>query len=103
MKLSPECTAKISSYIGFALKAGKVVFGTDNVLTSNKRMLVIMSDELSGNAAAKISAHATAKGWRVIEISDIGSVIPREGVKVIGIREKNLAETILKLTDGNNE
>ena len=40
MKLSPECAAKISSYIGFAFRAGKVVRGTDNILASNKRMLV---------------------------------------------------------------
>lgn len=96
MKLSPECTAKISSYIGFALKAGKVVFGTDNILASNKRMLVLVSDELSGNAASKISAHASENGWRVIEISGMRSIIPREGVKAVGIREKNLAEAILK-------
>lgn len=99
MKLSPECATKISSYVGFALKAGKVVFGADNIIASNKRMLVLISESLGANSASKVLAHAKETGMRVVTVEDVGAIVSREGVKAIGIREKNLAEAILKQID----
>ncbi len=101
MKLSPECAAKISSYIGFAFRAGKVVRGTDNILASNKRMLVIISSDLKKNASKKLEAHAEKNGWHTVTVDDMQAILPLTGVKAIGIREKNLAEAILKQVNTN--
>lgn len=46
--------SKINSYIGFAIKSRKVVYGTDNILINKNCQLVIVSDSIAQNTLQKL-------------------------------------------------
>ena len=49
---------KISSYIGFAARSGKIIFGTDSILKKNRVKVIVMSHEAAENTAKRIRAYA---------------------------------------------
>lgn len=88
--------AKVKSYIGFAIKARKIIYGLDNILTSKKRPYLLLIDSgYSPNSQKKLMRYAQANEVPVIDYC-LGKVIPDRNCKALGIMEKNLAAAILK-------
>ena len=81
---------KTAALIGFAIKAGKVVFGTDAVLRYRKKMpLIVLCHTLADNAAGKITRYA-----------ERSTLTHRQGCKAIAITDKQMSEAILKSMNG---
>lgn len=91
-------TAKIGTYIGFAIKAGKVVYGADNIYAT-KPYIVIADTSLAQNTQKKLQARCNLLKINYIAIQGLGDLISRPSCKAIGIKEKNLAKAIISVTD----
>lgn len=91
--LPEETERKLKTYIGFSTKAGKTVFGTDNILSLRKVCLVLMDTTLSENAQEKI---VRKWGDAVIRTQiPVERLTARKGCKAAAIKETNLAKAIL--------
>ena len=90
---------KIKTYIGFAVKARKVVFGLDNILTSKKSVRVIVMDKSLGESSRrKLNNYLTHNEVKVVELEDISlgeDILKRDNCKIIGINDENLAKAVI--------
>ena len=89
---------RLRTFVGFAVKAGKVVWGTDNLLAYKKKLrLVLASADLAENAREKLVAYCDARSVEltVLQGITVAELVCRDGVKVIGVSDKNLADAIL--------
>ena len=88
--------AKVRSYIGFAIKARKIIYGLDNILTSKKRPYLLLIDKgFSPNSQKKIVRYAEMNEIPMMSFY-LETIIPDRNCKAIGILEKNLATAVLK-------
>ncbi len=84
---------KINSYVGFAIKSNKVVYGADNILKNKKIKLILTSDELSQNTMEKLQ---NTKICLLCLPSEQYNSLNLKGLAV-GIQDKSLADAIIKL------
>lgn len=90
-------TARLKTFIGFAIKANKIIWGTDYVLTTKKRIYLIICDTtLKENSLEKLNCFADERQVKLIMVDAMADLTARNGVKVIAIRDRNLADAILK-------
>ncbi len=88
--------AKIKSYIGFAIKARKILYGLDNITMSKKKPYLLLVDaSFSPNSQKKLASYAQNNEIPIINYS-LEAVIPDRNCKAVGIMEKNLASAVLK-------
>ena len=89
--------SKIKSYVGFATKMNKVVFGVDNIKNCKKKQYVILYDDsLSENSVRKVTAYSNLKNIRLIKVDyNLAEAFKREIVKIISILDESLAKAIL--------
>lgn len=97
MKLSDRNKDKIKSYVGFAIRAGKAIFGVDQILTSRKRIHLILADiALSVNSKQKLVNFAKNEGIPCYEWENVGELTALPSCKAVGVREPSLARAILE-------
>lgn len=89
--------SKIKSYIGFATKMNKVVFGVDNIKKcKSKQYVILFDDSLSDNSVRQITNFSDLKNIRLIKLDySLAEAFKRERVKVISILDESLAKAIL--------
>ncbi len=90
---------KAFSYVGFAIKANKTVFGTDSLLGYSKKIhLIIASAALSENALKKIEKLGELKKCPIIKLNEteFDNTVNKTGCKVVGITSFELASAIRK-------
>ncbi len=88
--------AKIVSYVGFAIKSNKVIWGVDKIIESKKRpVLVLKSLDLGRSSNNKLDNHLSKLNINTIEIN-MEEVVPNKNCKAIGILDNNLANAIIK-------
>ncbi len=89
----------VEKLLGFAIKANKIVFGTDNIL--KKRVyLIIAADSLSKVAVKKLVSTKKDVPLFITNLS-IEQFIRREGCKVIGLADSQMANAIINNFDSN--
>ena len=87
---------KISSYIGFAIKARKVVFGQSMVKHTSKQLhLVLVSDSASENLKDLAKLSASKHGCEMLEINDLENLTHKKDIKIIGLLDESLAKAII--------
>lgn len=89
---------KISSYLGFCIRAGKIVFGVDRIETLKKAYLLLADEELKENSF-KIMLKASEKfSVRLIVTEEklLGELLHRPQVKAVAITDEQLALAIIK-------
>ena len=93
-------TSKVRSYVGFAVKSGKVKIGVDNILNAKKAPYIVLYDEkLRDNSKKKLLNKCTdIKCFRV----PMEEVFPKKNCLDIGICETNLAKAICKEVEENS-
>ena len=87
---------KVGSYIGFAIKARKCLFGYDAIYKSQKVQCIIYSDDLSEKSAENLRYYAERNEIPIYSIgsAELKDYVSRDGVKAIGITDINLAGAI---------
>lgn len=97
---------KLDSYIGFAVRSNKVIFGVDRLLESKKIPLVVMYDEeLGANSLKHIKLYCERKSVTSYSMPHgyLANLLKREKVKVISIIDISLGSAIIKDLDGKQE
>ena len=88
---------KISSYLGFCIRAGKIVFGVDRIETQKKAYLLLADGELKENSF-KIMLKASEKFSAKLIVTEnnlLGELLHRPQVKAVAITDEQLALAII--------
>ena len=97
---------KVYGLLGLCSKAGKVVSGMDAVsdeLRRNKVKLLIVAEDASIKTLENIKYLAEKKKVKVVVIGNIennSKAIGKENRAIIGIKDKNIADGIIKIIYG---
>ena len=90
--------SKIDCYINFAVRAGKVVWGVDNLERAKKVPFVTLYDETLGESSKKqLDKYCLDKKVKLLALPKdyLNILLKRENVKVISISDASLAGAIL--------
>lgn len=93
-----ESINKLSTYFGFSIKSNAILFGIDNIVKSRKPVELIV---LCSSANEKTIRTVQNKGSKVIQLKNIllSDLVKRDNVKVVAIKNSNLAKAILSFDD----
>ena len=94
---------KIETYLGFCVRARKILFGADNAEKQRKGVFLLISDEGLGQNSFKVMLRAKEKfacPLLIAEENILGEWIYRPAVKAVAITDENLASAILSALDG---
>lgn len=93
---------KIDSLIGFAVKARKVVYGTDNIET-RKIALIICCKSLGENSLKRMKKISeNTKTPLVISHFPLENIVYKQGVKAIAITDKQMSQAIINFITTNS-
>lgn len=88
---------KCKSYFGFAIRSGNIIVGGDSLISTKKRVYLIVIAPINRTTYKRILAKAELEKIPVIEATEeeLFIVTNKLGCKCIGICEKNLASAII--------
>lgn len=91
---------KISSYINFSVKAGKVIWGLDMLKNSKVKPYLIIYDKTIGQSSKKqLLKYKEDNLVKTLEVEEnyLNDILKRSNVKVIGLIDESLSNAIIKL------
>jgi len=88
--------AKVAAYIGFSIKAGKLLYGYESVIATQKARLILCDRGLSDHSMKKVRKYAETTGVPIIVLEDLAEYFGGKQVKCIGLVEENLASATEK-------
>lgn len=89
---------KIETYLGFCIRSGKIIFGTEMISRQKKGVKLLISDGGMGANSFKIMAKAKETLACPLLITDkglLGELVHRPAVKAVAIKDEHLASAIL--------
>ena len=89
--------AKIITYLGFCIRARKIVFGVDEIETLRKGAYLLIVDGGLGASSLKTVVKASEKlacPLLVTESGALGEHLQRPAVKAVAIKDKHLAQAV---------
>ena len=89
---------KLRSYIGFAIKAGKAVFGYEGIITSRRPpKAVLVSKDINRTSRSRPTVYCNEKKTNLIEIEPdyFRHIVAKENIKAIGIADINLSKAVI--------
>lgn len=85
----------IGGIVSIARKAGAVIVGQDNLIGYDKKMYLIVMDELAGKSLQREMQHLSkTREIPLVIVKDLQSYVKIENCKVIGIKNKELSEKV---------
>lgn len=91
-------TNKIQTYLGFCIRARKIIFGVEMIERQKKGIKLLMADGAIGKNSLKPTVQAHEKfGCPLIMTGAglLGELLHRPAVKAIAITDENLAAAIV--------
>lgn len=95
--------SKIETYLGFCIRAGKIVFGSDRLEKQKKGVYLILVDGGAGKNSFKPALTAKERLRCPLITTDsgvLGETLHRPAVKVAAVTDERLASAILSVVDG---
>ena len=93
--------ADLGGLISISRKAGYVIIGQDNLIGYDKKLYLILLDKTAGKSLVReIDFLSKKKNVQVLLVEDLGKILKIENCKVIGIKNKNLSDAIVKSVKG---
>ena len=89
---------KIETYLGFCIRAGKIIFGVEMIERQKKGVKLLMADGAIGKNSFKSTVQAHEKFGCPLLITaenELGALLHRPAVKAIAITDENLAAAIV--------
>ena len=87
---------KIESYLGFALRAGKLALGLNTIETLKKEVYcMLLCEDAAKNSQKQARKLKERFSCPLVIIKDLGALIKREGCKVVAVRDASLAGAVL--------
>ena len=96
--------SKLSTYLGFCIRSGKISFGVDNAEKERRDVFLLLVDEKLGRSSLNTVMKVKEKFACPLVIfaeGELGALLGRESVKAVAIKDKNLAEAIEKECNGD--
>ena len=93
---------KLSSYFGFCVRSGKIVYGVDDIEKQKKSVFLIVYDDQLGASSARVLLKAQEKlgcPMLVAECGVLAELLHKPAVKAVAIKEQNLAKAILSVLE----
>jgi ribosomal protein L7Ae-like RNA K-turn-binding protein len=88
-----QASNKLTAYIGFSIKARKIVYGYDNVMSSRRVLAVIAVEGINRTAKNELTAYCEEKhiplDW--CDEATLQQCVNRVGCKCIGLTDASLA------------
>ena len=94
--------SKIETYLGFCIRAGKIVFGAENIEKKQKGVKLLVADAELGKSSLKILLQAKEKfDCPLLTVCEgtLGGILHRPGVRAAAITDNQLASAILSVVD----
>lgn len=86
----------IESYLGFAIKSGKIIYGIDSILASKKKKYaLILSKTATENLRKKAVLHSERFNIPLVEVDSLEELIYKQNCKLVAVLDPNLAKAIL--------
>ncbi len=93
---------KVVTLMGFAIRAGKVIFGTDAIERYHRRKQLILVDKsLSLNSREKLVRDNKSVPIVLSTSVTLADLTHRDGVKAIALTDKQMAQAILNNMNGS--
>ena len=92
---------KIETYLGFGVRARKIVYGAENAEAQRRGVYLLLCDEKLGASSFKLMQNAQAKlncPMLIVQNELLAQLLHRPAVKAIALKEKHLASAILSVT-----
>jgi len=90
---------KVGAYLGFCLRAGKVVFGVDDIETYKKKIYLVIADgDLAENSFKRL-LKANERFCATLMTTSaglLGELLHKPQVKAVAIKDYNLSKAILE-------
>lgn len=89
---------KISTYLGFCIRSGKIVFGVDRAEALKKGVHLLIADSTLSENSMKVLFKLKEKfscPLLVTEGVSLSELLHRPAVKAAAVKDKNLASAIL--------
>lgn len=87
---------KATSLLGFAVKANKLIYGTDRIMEKRKKtFLVIICRTLSENSRKKLLAQADTIVIETVK-KDLSEILHKENCKAAALIDRQMADAVLK-------
>ena len=99
---------RILGLIGLCRKSGKLTFGTQaciEAINRKKIKLIIVANDASDRTKQNFTYQCDKNNIQIrifSKIEDLSKVIGQNNKAVLGIKEKNLSNQIMKLIDGGD-
>ena len=90
----------VFSYVGYAIKARKAVFGVENIIRNRRSIVVLFDDTLSENGKDKLRKCLEKNGAKGF-VADVEELYPNKNCKAIGITDRSLAMAIINEMEGD--
>lgn len=91
--------SKINCYIHFAVKAGKVLWGIDNLTRNTKKQvrIVLYDESIASNSKKVLDKYLSEKNVPSLQVPEnyLNDLLLRENVKVIAILDESLGNAII--------
>lgn len=97
---------KIKSYLGFAIRSGNVIFGSDKLFdTTKKSKLVIICSTQNEKVTNKVLKYCDEREIKSIRLDNLilADLVGRDNCKVIGVLDYSLASAIINEFQMENE
>ena len=98
---------KLKSYLGFAIRSGKVIFGVDKLMESKKfPIVVLICSTQNDKVTNKVIRYCSLNNISYYKLKSgciLGDIIGRDNCKVIGVNDFNLANAIKNEFQMENE
>ena len=88
---------KIKAFIGFAIRSGNVIFGSDKLFEDKKiPILVLICSTQNDKVSNKVINYCKDRNIKYIKLEELilSDLVSRENCKVIGIVDKSLAKAL---------
>lgn len=88
---------KIKTYLGFAIKSGKIIFGSDNLFASSRKpSLVLICSSQNDKVSNKVIDFCNSNKIQVIKLKNVLLFdLLNRNCKVLGIVDSNLSMAIM--------
>jgi len=89
---------KIKTYIGFSIKSKQIIYGIDNLLTTKKKInLILVCSLLTENGLNQVLNFANKKSIIVAKVlnTTISELTNKNNCKIIGLTNGSLSKAIL--------
>lgn len=96
--------SKVQTYLGFCIRAGKIVFGAEEAEQQKKGVHLLLMDEAVGNSSQKAVYKAQEKfrcPLLIVEKNRLGELLHRPAVKAAAVKDGHLATAILDVATGD--